>query len=109
MEVIKVAENIEEKIKLLVTGRNGLDQVARNKAKSIADYDKALRISILKLKDEGKLPATLVEKVAKGECHKERLDMELGDALYKIQTVKMNAIQAELNGWQSVFRHLENV
>ena len=109
MDVIQVAQSIEEKIKLLVTGRNGLEQLARTKAKTIADYDKGLSITIMRLKDAGKLPATLIEKIAKGECHKKRLAMELADALYKIQTVKMNAVQAELNGWQSVFRHLENV
>lgn len=107
IQVTKIAKDIESKIRLLEVGRDGLEELARNKAHAIGAYDKALQITILKLKDAGKLQATLIEKVAKGECHKERADLELADALYKIQIVKMNAVQAELNGWQSVYRHLE--
>lgn len=107
IEITRIAKDIETKIRLLEVGRDGLEKLARNKARSIAAYDKAVQISMLKLKGEGNLQATLIEKVAKGECHKERADMELADALYKIQIVKMNAVQAELNGFQSIFKHLE--
>ncbi len=109
MEVLQVAQQIEDKIHLLERGRGELEALAREKARSITEYDKALSITILRLKDEGKLQATLIEKVSKGQCHKERLAMELADALYKVQTTKMNAVQAELNGYQSVFKHLDNM
>lgn len=108
IDVVSVSKDIEKKIDLLEKGRNGLEQLARTKAKTIGEYDKALQIAILKLKDDGKLPATLIEKVAKGECWKERAEMELADALYKIHVVKLDTIQAELNGYQSIYRHLEN-
>lgn len=106
MDVLSVAKDIEHKIKLLEKGRDGLQALAIDKAHAIAEYDKELRIAILKLKDEGKLPATLIEKVAKGDCHKERGDKELAKALYKIQIVKMSAVEAELNGFQSINRYL---
>ena len=107
IDIMKVSKDIESKIVLLEKGREGLEPLARTKATSIGNYDKALQIAVLKLKDEGKLPATLIVQVAKGFCHKERADMELADALYKIQIVKMDAVQAELNGYQSIYRHLD--
>ena len=108
MEVLQVAKQIEDKIHLLERGRGELEALAREKARTIGEYDKALSTTILRHKSEGKLQATLIEKVSKGQCHKERLAMELADALYKVQTVKMNAVQAELNGWQSINRYLDN-
>ena len=108
MDVIQVAQQIEQKIQLLERGRGELESLAQSKARTIAGYDKELSITILRLRDAGSLPATLIEKVARGQCHKERLSMELADALYKVQTVKMNAVQAELNGWQSINKFLDN-
>lgn len=107
IDIMKVSQDITDKIRLLEHGRDGLEPLAREKARTIANYDKVLRIAILKLKDSGKYPATLIEKLAKGECNKERGEMELADALLKIQIVKMNAVQAEQSGHQSVYRHLE--
>jgi hypothetical protein len=107
MDIIQVAKDIEGRIDTLTKGRAGLEQRAVDKANSISAYDKALKIEILKLKDGGKLPATLIEKVARGTCHKERLAMELADAMYKIQSIKLTVIQAELNGFQSIYRHLD--
>lgn len=107
IDVMKVSRLIEQKIGLLEKGRDGLEPLAHNKAQALSDYDKALKIAILTLREKGNLPVTLIEKVAKGECHLSRRAMDLADALYKIQIVKMDAVQAELNGYQSINRHLE--
>jgi len=48
-----------------------------------------------------------MEKIAKGICYQEKLNMELAEAQYKNAIVGMSAIQAELNGFQSIYRHLE--
>ena len=108
MELIKIADKIEEKVKLLEQGRTELQSKAQNKAMAISEYDKCLAIAIIRLKDSGKYPATLIEKIAKGDCYKERAASELAKAEYKLTVTKMNAIQAELNGYQSIFRHLDN-
>ncbi len=107
IDIIQVASDIEGRILALVKGRDGLERLAIDKARTIAEYDKALHISILKHKHEGKLPATLIEKVARGDCYKERNALELADVMYKIQIVKLTTVQAELNGYQSIYRHLE--
>lgn len=106
--ILEVAGNIEEKITLLVKGRDQLQDKAQKRANAISAYDLALRKSIIQLKADDKYPTTLIEKIAKGECYKERAEQELREAEYKLTVTKMDAIQAELNGWQSINRFLSH-
>ena len=108
MELTKVSEKIEEKIKLLEVGREQLKERAKNKAVTMAEYDKQLSKSILKLKMEGH-PATLIEKLAKGECFQYLLDKELAEAMYKNAITGLSTIGSELNGWQSLNRYQTEV
>ena len=116
MDVINISNEIEKKIKLLEKMRVEIRERAEARANAIAEYDKQLAITIIKLKNnnidkwEGeeliKLPATIIEKTAKGICWQARLDMEKADALYKSLISNINSVQAELNGYQSINRHL---
>ena len=105
MELIKVAEKIEEKIKQLEKGRGLLDPAAKEKAKAISEYDKVLAVEILKMKEDQ--PATLCEKLAKGKIYQERYQLELAESGYKSLTIKMKSLESELNGYQSIFRYLD--
>ena len=107
LELVQIADQIRAKVTLLEQGRGQLHSKAQNRANAISEYDKALAIAIIKLRDDGKYPATLIEKIAKGDCYKERAKAELAEAEYKLTVTKMNAIQAELNGFQSIYRHLD--
>uniref|UniRef100_A0A6H1ZDD3 Uncharacterized protein n=1 Tax=viral metagenome TaxID=1070528 RepID=A0A6H1ZDD3_9ZZZZ len=116
METLKVSENILKYIKFLDTGRAEIQKRAQRKAETIAEYEKQLAVTILRLyhqkltefeeQEIGKLPATLIEKTAKGICWKERLAMEQAEAEYKNAVVGMSALEAQLNGLQSLNRHL---
>jgi len=108
MEIIEIAKKIEEKIKLLEKGRQTLAIKAKEKAEAIAEYDKKMAKTIIQMKNEG-MPITLIERIAKGICWKEKLAKELAEAEYKNATVKMEAIMAELNGYQSINRYLEKM
>lgn len=118
MEIIQVAKKIEEKIKTLELGRNILKEYAENKAQTISNYEKEIAKILIGLKNgreyelDGekieKPPASIMEKIARGICFQEKLNMELSEAQYKNAIVGMSAIQAELNGYQSIFRHLEH-
>lgn len=117
MELIKVADKIEHRINLLEAGRKEIKKRAENKAQTIAHYEKELALTLIKIKEgvemelEGHkikaLPVSIMEKVAKGMCWKERLDMEQADAEYRNAVAGMRALEAELNGYQSIYRHLE--
>jgi hypothetical protein len=114
MDVIDTNRAIENKIALLSQCRSQLQKRAEEKAKAIADYDKAIAICMLRMKNKQLMeldgqkiedpPNTLVEKLAKGICWKERLDMEKADSLYKALISSMDSIQAEMNGLQSISR-----
>jgi hypothetical protein len=116
-DVISVAKDIEKKIMALEKGRESpLKDAARCKADTIGNYSKAVAIAIMKLKSgkpaqlEGETikdpPATIMKDIAKGLCYQEEIDMELADAEYKRVVEKLECLRAELNGHQSIYRHL---
>lgn len=122
LDVKKVADLIEEKIKLLVKGRFQLEERAKYKAEALSNYDRKLAIVIIKLRNGEPIsidqkedtivknpPATLIEKIARGVCWEEKLAMELADAEYKLTIEKLKAVESELNGYQSINRYLEKV
>jgi hypothetical protein len=115
MELIKLAKLITDKIDDLEKLGKLLHEYSIKKANTISDYDKAMAITILKIRNAGdtfvfegekivNLPASVMEKVAKGLCYKERLAMELADAEYGALTTKIRATEAILNGYQSINR-----
>lgn len=119
MEVVEISQKIVEKIALLEKGREQLRERASKKAITMAEYEKDLAIAILKLRNKAiktweeynyeTLPITLIEKVAKGICYQSKLNMEQAEAEYKNAIVGLSSIQAELNGFQSLNRYLEEV
>jgi hypothetical protein len=106
--VISIAKTIEFKINQLEEMRVQIRARAENKATAISNYDKALAKSIFLLREKGH-PTTIIKELAKGECYEARYEMELADGLYKSLTSNMNCLQAELNGWQSINRHLSEI
>lgn len=119
MEGFKIAQKIEEKIQLLEVGRSELLEKAKFKAETISNYERKIAIVLIKLKNgeplslDGnvieKSPASIMEKIAKGICWEEKLQMELAEAEYKIVVDKLRSVQAELNGFQSMNRHLDSI
>ena len=99
------------------SARAELIDAAIDKANAISNYDRQLSITILKLKNgliesvEGMpavgLPATLIEKVAKGIIYQDALDRELAEDTYKSKVISIDAIRAELNGLQSINKYIE--
>lgn len=107
MEITKVAERIEGLIKAIGLARREIEAKGLEKAKTIALYDVKLGSAIQTLREEGNFPATLIEKIAKKLCADEREKMETADILYKACISNLQAMMAQLNGYQSIFRHLE--
>lgn len=116
---IKVAELIGNKIKELEDERPRLMDYAQSKAQAISNYDRALALATLKVKNgtishlDGepivKPPANLIPLIAKGLCYKECFDKEAEEGCYKASISNLDAIKAELNGLQSINRHLDNL
>ena len=93
MDIVNIAQNIQEKIKTLELGRELLKERAEEKAEAIANYEKQIALTLIKLKNgvEFELDGekivnplgSVLEKIAKGICYKEKLSMELAEAQYK--------------------------
>ena len=117
MDVIQVKDKIEGLISQLDRAKKELKSRSEKKAETIAEYDKALAVTIIKIKNGAKMnledyevkdcPATIIEKTAKGICWKERLDMEKADAEYKSLITYIGVTESQLNGYQSINRHLD--
>lgn len=119
MEIIEVQKEINARIKRLEELTADLDNVATCKAAAMAQYDKALAITMLKLtfgrdieldgvQIDSKIPATLIPKIAAGIVESEKLDLEQASAMYKALITKIETLSATLNAKQSIFRHLSH-
>ena len=107
MELIQVRDTIEQIISAIGKARKEIETKGNARAKAISDYDKRLEIAIRTLRDEGKFPVTLIEKIAKGVCAPEREKLELAEVAYKGCISNLEALKAQLNGYQSIFRYME--
>jgi len=117
-DIHTIYQAIETRIKKLEKVTADLDKAGDIKAQATADYDLAYAKAMAKLalgtvKEvggeplEGKPPATLIPKLAAGMCYEERVALEISTNAYKSVITKVNVLQATLNGYQSLFRHLQ--
>lgn len=109
MDVLKVKDCIEKIIADIGHCRRDIETKGNARANAISNYDKQLKIAIVTLREEGKFPITLIEKIAKGVCSDHRLTLELAEVGYKACISNLEALKAQLNGYQSVYRHLDSV
>ena len=105
-EAVRVARNIEAVIEAIKVEGGRSQELIEARAKSVTDYDKAIATTIIRLKDGG-TPTTIVEKIAKGECYEIRLTMEVADQTLKAHFARLDYLKSQLNGYQSINRHLD--
>lgn len=116
IETTKVSEKIEQTIQELNTLKEDLESLAQAKVSSANQYDKEVAKTLMQLKAgqsfefEGETvsnpPVTIIEKIAKGILWERGYNKDYADLTYKNQIKKIEIAQAQLNGWQSVYRHL---
>ncbi len=119
MDIIEIAKRMNHRINELNTKRKELEDLSIKKAQSLGNYEKVIALTIMKLRngfemeldgEKVKNPQTTVtEKIAKGICFQEKIDAELAESKYKLTIVSMEAIKAELNGYQSISKHLSEI
>ena len=117
-DVIQVATEIQKCISQLTKAIKDVKTRSERLAQAIANYDKRLAIVMIQLKNgyefevDGQkikeVSATNLEKVAKGICWKEKLELETAEAEYKSVITFIETVKAQLNGWQSINRYLES-
>jgi len=117
MDIITINERITKGILLLRKTREQLRKRAEEKAKAIADYEKSLAVTLIKLRNgeafriDGEIavdpPVSIMEKLAKGICYKESIAKDLAETNYKNGIVALETIKAEINALQSILKYLE--
>ena len=117
-ETVKIRDEIKEKIRLIGVARKKLDARSHKKADTIREYRKNLGKVLIQLRNgitfdiDGAIvknpPATLSLSIAHAICIEEKVAMDLAETQYKIAIEGMKALIAELNGLQSINRHLED-
>jgi len=119
VEIHEVSKKIESKLGELTQLSSQLIHKAQDKAQCIADYDKALAKTIIALRNGDSFdieaykiqcpPTTIIEKVAKGIIWKKKLDMDMAESQYKILGTQIEIVKAQLNGLQTINRHLSHI
>jgi len=116
MQLTDVADEIEKKIHDLEKMRKQIRKFAEEKAIAIAEYRHARATVIIRLRngisyklDEEvveKPPVSIIESLTRGICWKEKLEETKATEIYKSAITAIESLKAELNGWQSIYRYL---
>lgn len=103
--ILQISQQINNKINELEDLKNKL---VFNAAKE-AEYQLKLAQVILRLKTIGETPTTIIRDIAKGECWQEQLDKDKEKTQYDIMKEKIDIVKAQLNGYQTINKHLEEI
>jgi len=113
----RVRDNIEKLIHAIGECRQEIEERGKKRAHAIRTYDMKLAIALATLRNAEfyelagqkykSPPVSIAEKIAKGIVSQEREAMELAESGYKACISNLEALKAQLNGYQSIFRHLE--
>ena len=106
-EILEVAKQIEKCIEALkVEGKRSIELITA-KANTTANYDKQMGLSTATLKGQGE-KATLIKDLAREKCSTVMYDKIIAEETLKSHYCRMDTLKAQLNGYQSIFRHLDN-
>jgi len=119
MELIQVAKSIELKIEELDKLRDQLADIAQDRARATAAYDKEIAKTLIRLRNGDSFeieaykveapPVSIMDKVAKGLCWEGKLKMDMSETMYKNLLVKIEIVKAQLNAFQSIQRNLSHL
>ena len=106
-EAVAVARRIESIIEAVkVEGKRSKDLIIAE-AESMRDYDKEIALRELAYKDAG-MAVTLIGHQAKGDASEYLYKMIVAQKTLKAHWERLKYLQAQLNGYQSIFRFLEH-
>lgn len=106
-EMMIISKKIEEVITEIEKVRASIKPRGQALAEAQVDYDCALAKKIIELKEDNQI--TIVEKLARGEIAKERLQLEVSTSSYKSCTTNLQALIAVLNAYMNLNRHQTEV
>ena len=119
METEKCKDLIEGMVAEIGKFRKKIKEKGKAKAKAMSRYDKQLAIVLAELghndnyqlsgKEYKQPPITLRKTIAKGIVADFLEEREIADSDYKSVISNLEALKAQLNGYQSINRYLDSV
>ena len=107
-EVIKIAHEMQRAIEALKLEGQLSGNLIQAKAESTMKYKQSRAVHAVRAKGEG-MQVTLIKHHAEGEAAQEEYDMIVATESLKAHWVRMDNLKAQLNGLQSINRHLSTV
>lgn len=108
MDIVTINKEIYDSGKRLSEGSKQLFSLAKKMAETERDYRRALREEIVILRAE-KVQATLIPDIARGNTSELKFNRDLAEARYKSARDSLEAIQAQMNGLQSILKYQVDV
>jgi hypothetical protein len=105
---VEVADLIMKAINALTIEGKKSEELITAKANAMGEYDKNIAIATTELKAKGE-PATLIDRIAKGRTSDLLIKKIVAEETLKAHYSKLERLEAQLNGYQSVNRYLDTV
>jgi len=106
--IVEIADLIMKTINALTVEGQKSEELIKKKAETARDYDKSMGVAVTTLKAQGE-PVTIIEKKAKERCADMLYDKMVAEESLKAHYSKLERLEAQLNGFQSLNKYLENV
>ncbi len=117
--LMKVKAYIETIIGEIGKFRREIENRGTEKAGAIKNYKKKRAIAIATLnasesyelsgKQYKKPPVSILKTIAEGICAEDEADKVIAESAYTACMANLEALKAQLNGYQSIYRHLESI
>lgn len=107
MEAIQVASNITKLIEAIRSEGGRSAELIQAEAATMRDYDKAMSVASIELKAQG-TAVTMIKELSKGACSDLLFDMIVAQKSLKAHWQRLDYLKAQLNGYQSINRHLSD-
>lgn len=104
VDVVNINKEIYEATQRLSEGSKKLFKYAGRKAEAEKAYTREFALEIMKLKIEG-LAITLIRDIAKGNISDKKFDMDLADTEWTAARSSLDAIQTQISGLQTIYKH----
>jgi len=108
MEVIQVAQQLNQTTKRLSNSTKEVFKMAKQRAETEREYRQALMQEIVRLRNEG-YPATLIADVARGRTADLKFKRDLSMEMHRSALASIEALQVEVQSWQSILRNLDEI
>ncbi len=106
-EVLRIAKQIETVIDTIKAEGQRSESLIQAKAESMRVYDKTIAVTSATLRASG-MSVTLIKDQAKGDASQLLCEMVAAQETLRAHFARLEYLKAQLNGYQSINRHLES-